>query len=552
MQFKEIGLMPQIVRALDELGYKEATDIQIGAIPLCLEGKDVIGRSSTGTGKTAAFGIPAVQMVAQSSGEKAQVLVLCPTRELAVQNSDSIRKFAKYVENVSVATVYGGQSMEGQIRELKTAKIVIGTPGRIMDHMRRKTLKLGNLKTVVLDEADEMLNMGFKEDIETILKEAPEVRQTILFSATMPPEIMKITKEFQNDPVIIAVDKGQKTVEQIEQFFYNIPQADKTETLKLLIEYHRPKRALVFCNTKKMVDDLCAALNESGFKSLALHGDHKQSQRDAVMKEFRAGVSAILIATDVAARGLDIDDVEAVFNYDIPLENEYYIHRIGRTGRAGKSGSSHTLVASKLQVSKMKELERFMGTKIEEAPVPSLEGIHDQRKKRLRDEIIGLIEESDGYEWLSFVKELEKEGYDPRDIAAVLCSKLSHKARKLTPVSGYYGMIKDAGVSRSGRVWLTADIGAADKIRPTYIIGAIVEETGLPPNAVGKINVYADRVDFEMKKEDADIVTDLLSTVKIKQKTVHITYAKRKSDNRTPPKRPSHNSYPPKNRRPHR
>ncbi|MEG0804598.1 MAG: DEAD/DEAH box helicase, partial [Pygmaiobacter sp.] len=313
-----------------ELSLRSETDIQAGAIPAILEGHDVTGRSSTGTGKTAAFGIPAVQMAAD--GEKASVLIMSPTRELAMQTAEELRKFSKYIPNVSCAVIYGGAPMDLQIRQLKTAKIVIGTPGRLMDHLRRHTLKLDHLKTVVLDEADEMLNMGFVDDIRTILESAPAERQTVLLSATMPPAIMKIMKDFQKEPVMITVDGGKKTVDGIEQSFYNIPQAGKNDALKLLLEYHRPKRALIFCNTKKMVDELCADLCDDGFKASGLHGDLKQSQRNTVMNEFKSGRAPILIATDVAARGIDVEDVEAVFNYDIPQEYEYYIHRIGRTG----------------------------------------------------------------------------------------------------------------------------------------------------------------------------------------------------------------------------
>ncbi|XOQ43900.1 MAG: RNA helicase [Clostridium sp.] len=251
MQFEEMNLMPEIIRAVEELGYRTATDIQSGAIPLILEGKDLIGRSSTGTGKTAAFGIPIVQMTALGSGTRGQVLILSPTRELAMQISNELHKYAKYLSGVSMATVYGGQPMQGQIRQLKTAKIIIGTPGRVMDHLRRKTMTLENLRTVVLDEADEMLNMGFLDDIRTILSQAPEQRQTLLFSATMPPSILAITKDFQTNPAMVAVDKGQKTVDGISQFYYRVPQKDKIDALKLLLEYHRPKRALIFCNTKK-------------------------------------------------------------------------------------------------------------------------------------------------------------------------------------------------------------------------------------------------------------------------------------------------------------
>lgn len=523
MQFSEMNLLPEILRALEEIGFTEATDIQVGAIPAFLEGKDLIGRSSTGTGKTAAFGLPVIQMVAQSDGAKGQVLILSPTRELANQISDEVHKFSKYLHNVGLATVCGGQPMSGQIRSLRTAQVIIGTPGRIMDHMRRGTLTLNNLRTVILDEADEMLNMGFLEDIHTILTEAPETRQTVLFSATMPAAIMKITKEFQTNPVMIAVDKGQKTVDNIAQFYYIVPQANKNDALKLLIEYHHPKRALIFCNTKKMVDELCGVLNDCGFQSIGLHGDLKQSQRDQVMRDFKSGRSSILIATDVAARGIDVDDVEAVFNYDVPQENEYYIHRIGRTGRAGKAGTSYTLAANRTQLIKVHTLERFMGTKIEEAAVPSLEDIRTRHLKKFSASVKQLIDDNGGKDWVSFVEDLEKDGYQAKDIAAVLCARIDSKNKKLAAVKNIHKM--EASSTGTGRTWLNIDIGSNEKVDANFILGAIVEATGLSSKAIGKIYIFKDYVNVEMSPEDANLVIRKMANTKIKQQTVHFTIA---------------------------
>ncbi len=523
MQFSEMNLLPEILRAVEEIGFTEATDIQSGAIPLFLEGKDLIGRSSTGTGKTAAFGIPVVQMVAQSDGEKGQVLILSPTRELAMQTSDEIHKFSKYLQKVSCATICGGQPMTPQIYQLRTAQVIIGTPGRVMDHMRRRTLTLSNLKTVILDEADEMLNMGFLEDIQTILTEAPKTRQTALFSATMPLAIMKITKEFQTNPAMIAVDKGQKTVDNISQFYYNVPQANKNDALKLLLEYHHPKRALVFCNTKKMVDELCETLNDSGFQSIGLHGDLKQSQRNQVMRDFKSGRSSILIATDVAARGIDVEDVEAVFNYDVPQENEYYIHRIGRTGRAGKTGASYTLAANRTQLEKVHTLERFMGVKIEQAPIPSLEDIRARHLKKFSAGIKQMVDEEAGYEWLSFVEELEKDGYQIKDIAAALCAKIDSKNKKLAAVKNV--RVIDAGPGGKDRTWLNIDIGSNDKVDANFILGAILDATNLPKKAIGKIFIFKDYINVEMSPEDANLVIGKMANSKIKQRTVHFTIA---------------------------
>lgn len=523
MQFSELNLSPEILRAIDEIGFTEATDIQSGAIPLLLQGKDLIGRSSTGTGKTAAFGIPVVQMVAQSDGARAQVLILSPTRELAMQTSEEIHKFSRFLSNVHLATVCGGQSITDQFRQLRGAQIVIGTPGRVMDHMRRNTLSLSSLRTVVLDEADEMLNMGFLEDIQTILTEAPADRQTVLFSATMPPAIMKITKEFQTAPEMIAVDKGQKTVDNISQYYYQVQQSDKNDALKLLLEFYRPKRALVFCNTKKMVDELCTELNNSGFSSIGLHGDLKQSQRNQVMSDFKSGRIGILIATDVAARGIDVEDVEAVFNYDVPQENEYYIHRIGRTGRAGKTGASHTLAANRTQLEKVHTLERFMGTRIQEAPVPKLEEIHARNTQAFGLSVRRMVEEKVGSEWVAFIEQLEGEGFSAKEIAAALCAKMESRNKRLAAVKN----IRRTETAPSGgeKTWLNIDLGTDDKVNANLILGTIVEATGLSAKAIGKIHIFKNYTNVEMKPEDANLVIRKMANFKIHQRTAHFTIA---------------------------
>ncbi|MDD3429277.1 MAG: DEAD/DEAH box helicase, partial [Oscillospiraceae bacterium] len=497
-----------------------------------MEGRDVIGRSSTGTGKTAAFGIPMLQLCAQKQLPKSSVLILSTTRELSMQIADEMRKFGKYLQGVSMATVYGGAPMEGQIRQLRTANIVIGTPGRIMDHMRRRTLRLDNLQTIVLDEADEMLNMGFYEDIQTILSEAPEQRQTILFSATMPPQIMKITQEFQTNPEIVAVDGGRKTVDNISQYYYSIPQSSKNDTVKLLLAYHRPKRALVFCNTKKMVDELTALLNDSGFRAVGLHGDLKQSQRTTVMKEFKNGRTNVLIATDVAARGIDVDDVEAVINYDIPQEVEYYIHRIGRTGRAGRQGASYTLAANRNQMYRIREIERYMGAKIEEQPVPTLESIAQKNSDKMLLDIKQRVDENAGYEYRKEIEQLVKDGYDAVDVAAALYARVAGNDKRLAAVKNIRSMENSkknsfSSALKDGKVWVKVDIGSDDKIGPNFIVGAIVEATGLTSRSIGKINIFSDYTDIEMTAEDAQLVIQAMgSSSKIKGRTVHYSMAK--------------------------
>ena len=520
MLFSELNLNKDILRAVEELGYTETTEIQAKTIAPILEGRDVTGKSSTGTGKTAAFSLPIIERCIDNP-DRASVLILSPTRELAVQTAGEVRKFSKYVPGTSVATVYGGAPMNEQIRALKVAKIVIGTPGRVMDHLRRKTLRLDNLKTLVLDEADEMLNMGFIDDIKTILESAPTERQTVLFSATMPKAILELTTQFQVNPVAVNVETGAKTAENIVQSYYNIPQAGKNDSIKLLLEFHKPQRSLVFCNTKKMVDDLTSVLCDAGFKAAGLHGDLKQSQRTSVMNEFKSGRTNILVATDVAARGIDVDNIEAVFNYDIPQEYEYYIHRIGRTARAGKKGASYTLVANRSQLIRLKDIERYTNATIEEKAIPSIENISLHQIELVKDEIKQSVDAGVDEYWRSFVDNLVSGGYDPLDIAAALCAQRQKKNKRLENVRNVASMGKSKSqMSASGKTWVRVNIGSNNKIGPNFIVGAVIEGADLTRNAVGKINIFADYTDIELSKQDAKKVVCSMQNTKIKGKQV--------------------------------
>lgn len=385
-QAKLLGVDPRIARALDEIGFTEFTPIQQQTIPALLQGKDVIGQAQTGTGKTAAFGIPLLQNT-DPENRDVQAIVLCPTRELAIQAAEELRKFAKYMHGIKILPIYGGQEIGRQIKALKAVQIIVGTPGRVMDHMRRHTLKLGNLKTVVLDEADEMLNMGFREDIEQILKEVPEERQTALFSATMPKPILDITHAYQKpDAEYVKVTAEELTIPLVKQYFYVVRHDTKKEAAARLLDYYVPTRSLIFCNTKKMVDDLAKYLKGKGYQAEGLHGDLSQAQRDRVMHGFRNGAVNILIATDVAARGIDVDDVEAVLNFDVPQDNEYYVHRIGRTGRAGRKGQSFTLVTGR-ERSRIRDIERFCKTRIEGSRLPSAGDVEYIKAKKILDQI---------------------------------------------------------------------------------------------------------------------------------------------------------------------
>jgi ATP-dependent RNA helicase DeaD len=328
LRFEELSLSEEILNSIKDMGFEEASPIQSEAIPLIMNGKDIIGQAQTGTGKTAAFAIPVIEKLNPESKE-IQAIILCPTRELVIQVSEEFRKLMKYKENLYVIPVYGGQQIERQLSSLrKGAQVIIGTPGRMMDHMRRGSIKLNSVKAVVLDEADEMLDMGFREDIEVILSDTPDERQTVMFSATMAKDIIELTKKFLNDPVIVNVTHKKMSTPQIQQTYFEVQDKNKPEVLARLIDLHNIKLALVFCNTKSQVDQLVEILKTRGYFADALHGDMSQNQRDRVMNGFRNGSVEILVATDVAGRGIDVNDVEAVFNYDLPRDDEDYVHSL--------------------------------------------------------------------------------------------------------------------------------------------------------------------------------------------------------------------------------
>jgi ATP-dependent RNA helicase DeaD len=434
MLFEDLSLPEEILQAVKELSYEQATEIQEKTIPLLIDGKDVIGRSHTGTGKTAAFGIPAIMQV-DPDNKAVQVLILCPTRELAMQAADEIRKFAKFLTFIHPVAIFGGADIEKQIWSLRRgANIVIGTPGRVIDHLERKTLKLDGVKTVVLDEADEMLNMGFREDIETILAKAPSERQTVLFSATMPPPIMAITKEYQKDPILVGVEEKSRTVDSVKQYSYEVPFGKKDDALIMLLTALEPKLSIIFCNTKVKVQELSDLLVANNFKAAGLHGDMKQMSRTQVLNSFKHGKINILIATDVAARGIDVDDVEMVFNYDLPQDNEYYIHRIGRTGRAGKKGESHTLITGRRQVYDLRDLARFTKAEIIPKTLPSKEEIIEMKIRRLFERI-KTASESGKYDRFIAASEklIDESGLTPDRIAEVLLGMRLSKDLKHIP-----------------------------------------------------------------------------------------------------------------------
>jgi len=409
----------RIVRAICEMGFEKLSPIQEQAIPYLLQGEDIIGQAQTGTGKTAAFGIPAIQHI-NPDVKKLQTIILCPTRELAIQAAEELRKIAKYMHGIKVLPVYGGQDISRQIAGLRGVQIIVGTPGRVMDHMRRHTIKLDLVNMVVLDEADEMLNMGFREDMELILGQIPGEHQTALFSATMPKPILEITDRFQKDAKLVKVAAKELTIPLVSQKFYRVKNQDKDAACVRLLEYYQPKLTLIFCNTKKKVDELADLLKQQGFQAEGLHGDLSQAQRDVAMNRFRNGGASILIATDVAARGIDVDDVEAVINYDIPQDIEYYVHRIGRTGRAGRKGRSFTFANSR-EIYKIREIERVCHTTITEKKLPGAAKVLKAKADKYLNNAWELHEHEDIELMKSFLqRKMEEEGCDALELAAAM------------------------------------------------------------------------------------------------------------------------------------
>lgn len=522
MTFEEMCLDTRIMRAIAEMGFEQPSPIQAQSIPIAVEGKDMIGQARTGTGKTASFGIPMLQRI-NPKDKSLQAIVLCPTRELAIQSANEIRKLAKFLHGIKVLPIYGGQEISKQIRSLKGGvQIVIGTPGRVMDHLRRHTLKPQTVDIVVLDEADEMLNMGFREDIETILGQLPEERQTMLFSATMPKPILEIAKRYLHEPEIVKVIQKELTVPKIEQYYYEVNPRKKNEVLSRLLDMYDPSLALVFCNTKRKVDELVADLKGRGYFAEGLHGDMKQSQRDRVMNGFRNGRTDILVATDVAARGIDVDDVEAVFNYDVPQDDEYYVHRIGRTGRAGRGGRAFTLVVGK-EIYKLKDIQRYCKTKIRRQPIPSVNDVAAIKVEKLLEQAGELIATDGLGRMMDLLEEyLDGSDYSATEMAAALLAMQLGETSTQTLPKEEFG---DTG-AEPGMVRMFMNIGKKDRVRIGDILGAVAGESGMEGALVGTIDMYDNFSFVEVPQEYAAAVLEAMNHSKIKGRRVNMEPAK--------------------------
>lgn len=448
--FSDFGLSRETLRSLNNMGFEEATPIQEKAIPICLKGKDLLGQAHTGTGKTAAFGIPMAELLEVDS-EYIQAVVLTPTRELAVQVAEELNRIGQF-RRIRALPIYGGQAIDRQIKALKKRpQIIVATPGRLMDHMRRRTIRLQYVSIVVLDEADEMLNMGFIEDIETILKDTPDARQTLLFSATIPKAIQSLAEKFMKDPEVIRIEARQVTVPNLEQSYVEVEESNKFDAFCRLIDTQSPERAIVFCRTKRRVDEVTEGLVKRGYSAEGLHGDMTQARRDHVMRQFKDGTIDILVATDVAARGLDISGVTHIYNFDMPQELESYVHRVGRTGRAGAGGVAVTLVTPR-EVRFMKVIESMIKGKISRRPVPTVKDAFKGQQMLAVEKLLEAVEKNEFASYIGLAEGLlDKEDSVTLVAAAlkVLTKEPDKTPIKLTEDRSFRGSRDKSGKSRN-------------------------------------------------------------------------------------------------------
>jgi ATP-dependent RNA helicase DeaD len=520
--FAELGLHETTLKAITDLGFETPTPIQALAIPVLLTGCDLIGLAQTGTGKTAAFGLPLIEKM-DVSELKTQALILAPTRELAVQVAKGIHDFAKN-SGLRVVPVYGGQPIDRQFRALKSgAHIVIGTPGRVLDHLRRGSLHLEAVKFCVLDEADEMMAMGFKEDMEAILAELPETRQLAFFSATMAPRVLAITSKFLRNPQRIEIVAKQRTLETTNQTYYEVAPGKKQEALARVLDMETPGSTIVFCRTRLETAELSESLQLRGYSAEPIHGDMSQQERERVLRRFRDGLADLLIATDVAARGLDIDNVTHVINYDVPYDVEQYIHRIGRTGRAGRKGDAITLVYSK-ERRQLANIERMIGSRIEPARIPTVADIATRRREAFVESLREALAAREFEAMLPSVGELAEE-FDAMEVAAAAMHMLWKERHQSEVPENEEAQFADFEQPETGMVRIFVGMGRNDGLRPGDLVGAITNESGLAGAQIGVIEILDRSAFVEVPASEGARIVETLSNTKIRNRKVKIQLA---------------------------
>src|SRR5579884_2536830 len=518
--FEQLGIGPDVLRALREIGYESPTPIQRQAIPVLMEGRDLMAQSQTGTGKTAAFAIPMIEKVDPEEAA-VQGLVLAPTRELSVQVAETIHKLGRY-RGVTDVPIYGGQPYDRQLRALKRGvQIVVGTPGRLMDHIRRGTLDLSQVRMVVLDEADQMLDMGFIDDIEFILDQVPEPRQIALFSATIPPRIRSLSKRYLKDPVVLSIARERLTVPEVSQYYVETTRQGKLEALSRILDMEQPESVIVFVRTKRETDELGESLIGRGYLAEVIHGDLSQSLRQRAITGFRDGRADILVATDVAARGLDIPNVSHVINFDIPEDPEAYVHRIGRTGRAGRKGTAITLVTPREQ-RQFRLIERVIGRKITPMRLPTLADVAARRLELLSESVRGAARSGGLEQYLTAVEQLADE-LDIAEIAAAAMKLLAER----DGAASHDGAAEEGRPSAEpGMVRLFVEIGRKQGLRPSDLVGAIANEASVPGRVVGDINIYDQFTFVEVEQEHVARIMEALRQATLRGQRVKVDIAR--------------------------
>ncbi|MCC6457489.1 MAG: DEAD/DEAH box helicase [Caldilineaceae bacterium] len=522
--FDELGIIEPLIRAVKDVGYEMPTPIQIKTIPLLLAGRDVIGQAPTGTGKTAAFALPILQQLDLKSNE-VQALVLAPTRELAIQVAEAFHSYSKWIGSVRVLPIYGGQAIQQQLERLRRGvQVVVGTPGRVMDHLRRGTLDLAGLKMIVLDEADEMLRMGFLEDVEWILAQAPAELQTALFSATMPSEIRRVADRYLENPATVETEHRIITVPTIHQRYMQVAEPQKLDALAQLLETEATpgSATLVFVRTKLRAAEVAERLQARGYAAEAMQGDMSQAQRESVIRRLRSGQVELVVATDVAARGLDVERIGLVVNYDIPNDDESYIHRIGRTGRAGRAGEAVLFVTPREQ-RQLRAIEHFTGQRIERMMPPTQADIAARRIEQFKEQILRVVEQEKLDLYLTVVQELaEESGHELAEIAAA-AARLARGDKPLIVAREAEPVV--ATPPEDGMVRLFMDVGRKSGLRPTDIVGAIANEAGIPGRAIGAIDIYDHYAFVEIPAEYEKKVLQAMQRTRIRNQRANLRVA---------------------------
>ncbi|MDD2481219.1 MAG: DEAD/DEAH box helicase [Lutispora sp.] len=519
IKFNDLGLNEKVLKAIDEMGFEEPSKIQEEVIPVVLEGFDVIGQAQTGTGKTLAFGAPILSKLDRTEG-KVNTIILTPTRELAIQVNDELNRIAKF-SRVKLLPVYGGQPIERQISALRRGiDIIVGTPGRVLDLIRRNIIDLSKIKFLVLDEADEMLDMGFIDDIEEIIKSSSKDRQTMLFSATMPDEIRKLSKKYmEDDRKHISIVKSTMTVATVSQFYYEVKQKDRFESLCRILDVDEPTSAIIFCKTKKGVDELVEALDLRGYNAEGMHGDMNQSQRLSTLRKFKEGNLEFLVATDVAARGIDVENVSHVINYDLPQDTDSYVHRIGRTGRANREGTAYTLVTSR-EYYILKQIEKGTRSKIRRKEVPSIDEIFLTKYKSTVERVKEVIEKEEHKRFVSLATELDEE-YNLVDVAAALMSMVLEKELGSSYAEDNIG-------SSTSYVRLFLSIGRMDRINPKALLEFFSDYANTDKEDIGDIDIMEKFTFVNVTEEAAKSIMKYCSGKRLLGRKVNIEISRPK------------------------